>query len=88
MEDKPTCSVCAKPVTVGPRCQSCAQAARSLRSVSDDDMEMVRQYVGQGQSLRRIASERGMSHERVRFRIKRAVDSLPELEKRRLYGDR
>ncbi len=84
----PTCSVCGKQVTVGPRCQSCAQQERSRQAVTPTDIEMVEQHFEQGHSLRRIASERGISHERVRVRIKRAVDSLPELEKRRLWGDR
>jgi len=83
------CIVCGAEVTRGPRCRSCAQTARwEGTMVASIDADMLDEYTNKGLSYRAIGARHGVSHERARKRINRAIARLPELEQRRLHGDR
>jgi hypothetical protein len=84
-----TCEVCGTPTSRKfTRCRRCAQRQRRAEAGIELDEAMLRMHSQQGKSLRQIGAAVGLSHERVRVRIARAVERIPDdLEKRRLHGD-
>ncbi len=85
-----TCEVCGTPTSRKfTRCRPCAQRQRRAEAGIELDAAMMRMHTQQGRSLRQIGADVNLSHERVRQRIMRAFERVPdELEKRRLAGDR
>ena len=83
------CPVGGEPVSRPNRmCRMHAQQIRGEREAGSKDEDFLRAYVEEGLTLRQVGGRYGVSHERARYRINRAISRLPELEKRRLYGDR
>lgn len=82
------CADCGTDITQGAiRCKPCRGALIRANAGIEEDDRMLNMKIA-GRTLEEIGSEYGISKQRVSVRIQRAVDRLPESEKRYIYGDR
>lgn len=83
-----TCADCGKEISRGAvRCKPCRGRLTRQNAAIEEDAEMLALKVA-GRTLEEIGARFGISKQRVSVRIQRAVERLPEWEKRYLYGDR